>query len=144
VARAILAGFNKHYHLFREAARQAKRHFENADWAAMRELSRERIQMYDRRVQEAVESVLTAYPQAAHEESLWPAIKLAYIGLLHEHRQPECAETFYNSSPARCCTDATTATSSSSGARRSQPSTWRARRRPIAVTIPAARACARR
>ena len=97
VARAILAGFDKHYHLFREAARQAKRYFEGADWVAMRDLARERIQMYDRRVQEAVEAVLEAYPQAAHEESLWPAIKLAYIGLLHEHRQPECAETFYNS-----------------------------------------------
>ena len=97
VARAILAGFDKHYRLFREAARQAKRHFEAADWGAMRELARERIQMYDRRVHEAVEAVRKAYPQAERDESLWPAIKLAYIGLLHEHRQPECAETFYNS-----------------------------------------------
>ena len=53
--------------------------------------------MYDRRVNEAVESVRGTYPQAERDESLWPAIKLAYIGLLHEHRQPECAETFYNS-----------------------------------------------
>ena len=97
VARAILAGFDRHYRLFREAARQAKRHFESADWAAMRTLARERIQMYDRRVNEAVESVRETYPQAERDESLWPAIKLAYIGLLHEHRQPECAETFYNS-----------------------------------------------
>jgi isocitrate dehydrogenase kinase/phosphatase len=97
VARAILAGFDKHYRLFREAARQAKRHFEAADWGAMRELARERIQMYDQRVHEAVEAVRKAYPQAERDESLWPAIKLAYIGLLHEHRQPECAETFYNS-----------------------------------------------
>jgi len=97
VARAILAGFDKHYRLFREAARQAKRHFEAADWSSMRELARERIQMYDRRVHEAVEVVRKAYPQAERDESLWPAIKLAYIGLLHEHRQPECAETFYNS-----------------------------------------------
>ena len=97
VARAILAGFDKHYRLFREAARQAKRHFEAADWAAMQTLARERIQMYDRRVNEAVESVRGTYPQAERDESLWPAIKLAYIGLLHEHRQPECAETFYNS-----------------------------------------------
>jgi len=97
VARAILAGFDKHYRLFREAARQAKRHFEAADWSAMRVLARERIQMYDRRVHEAVEAVRKAYPQAERDESLWPAIKLAYIGLLHEHRQPECAETFYNS-----------------------------------------------
>ncbi|HUJ87864.1 MAG TPA: bifunctional isocitrate dehydrogenase kinase/phosphatase [Burkholderiales bacterium] len=97
VARAILAGFDKHYRLFREAARQAKRHFEAADWSAMRKLARERIQMYDRRVHEAVETVRADYPQAERDESLWPAIKLAYIGLLHEHRQPELAETFYNS-----------------------------------------------
>ena len=63
----------------------------------MRDLARERIQMYDRRVQEAVDLLLARYPDAAKDESLWPAIKLAYIGLLHEHRQPECAETFYNS-----------------------------------------------
>ncbi|MFZ1910330.1 MAG: bifunctional isocitrate dehydrogenase kinase/phosphatase [Burkholderiales bacterium] len=97
VARAILAGFDKHYRLFREAARQAKRHFEAADWSAMRKLARERIQLYDQRVHEAVEMVRASYPQAERDESLWPAIKLAYIGLLHEHRQPECAETFYNS-----------------------------------------------
>jgi isocitrate dehydrogenase kinase/phosphatase len=97
VARTIRAGFDKHYRLFREAARQAKRHFEQADWAAMRALARERIQMYDRRVHEAVETVRGAFPQAERDESLWPAIKLAYIGLLHEHLQPECAETFYNS-----------------------------------------------
>ena len=63
----------------------------------MRGLARERIQMYDRRVREAVEALLERFPQAARDESLWPAIKLAYIGLLHDHKQPECAETFYNS-----------------------------------------------
>ncbi|MDA8107041.1 MAG: bifunctional isocitrate dehydrogenase kinase/phosphatase [Betaproteobacteria bacterium] len=97
VARTILAGFDKHYGLFRAAARQAKRHFERADWAAMLALARERIQMYDQRVHEGVETVRRAFPQAERDESLWPAIKLAYIGLLHEHLQPECAETFYNS-----------------------------------------------
>jgi isocitrate dehydrogenase kinase/phosphatase len=97
IARCILAGFDKHYRLFREAAVQAKALFESADWAAMRELARERIQMYDRRVQEGVDALLERFPQAARDESLWPAIKLAYIPLLHEHMQPECAETFYNS-----------------------------------------------
>jgi len=63
----------------------------------MRRLARERIQMYDQRVQEAVDLLLARFPDAAKDESLWPGIKLAYIGLLHEHQQPECAETFYNS-----------------------------------------------
>jgi len=97
VARTIREGFNRHYRLFREAAVRAKRLYESADWPAMQELSRERIRMYDDRVHETVDTVLQAYPRAETDEALWPAIKLAYIGLLQEHRQPECAETFYNS-----------------------------------------------
>jgi isocitrate dehydrogenase kinase/phosphatase len=97
VARAILEGFDKHYRLFREASVRARALFERAAWAQMHELARERIQMYDLRVQEAVEALLDRYPEAELDESLWPAIKLAYIGLLHDHSQPECAETFYNS-----------------------------------------------
>ncbi|HYR34891.1 MAG TPA: bifunctional isocitrate dehydrogenase kinase/phosphatase [Burkholderiales bacterium] len=97
IARCILAGFDRHYHLFREAAVQAKGLFEHAAWAEMRELARRRIQMYDLRVEEGVRALLDRFPEAEVDESLWPSIKLAYIGLLHEHRQPECAETFYNS-----------------------------------------------
>ncbi|MGH8691168.1 MAG: bifunctional isocitrate dehydrogenase kinase/phosphatase [Burkholderiales bacterium] len=96
VAGAILAGFDRHYRLFRGAAAHAQRLFERAAWAEMRALARERIQMYDKRVEEAVAELRARFPEAG-DETLWPAIKLAYIGLLHEHRQPECAETFYNS-----------------------------------------------
>jgi isocitrate dehydrogenase kinase/phosphatase len=63
----------------------------------MQALARERIQMYDQRVQEAVDALLERFPEVPRDESLWPAIKAAYIGLLQDHRQPECAETFYNS-----------------------------------------------
>jgi isocitrate dehydrogenase kinase/phosphatase len=101
IAHAILTGFDRHYRLFREAAREAKRLFECADWAGLRELARQRITMYDRRVRESVEAMLQRFPEAESDESLWPAIKLAYIPLLHEHRQPECAETFFNSVACR-------------------------------------------
>jgi isocitrate dehydrogenase kinase/phosphatase len=97
IARTILAGFDRHYGLFRQAAVRAKGLYERAAWTAMRILARERIQMYDQRVDEAVRALIDRYPEAEVDETLWPAIKLAYIGLLHEHRQPECAETFYNS-----------------------------------------------
>ena len=63
----------------------------------MQALARERIQMYDTRVEEAVRALLDRFPEAEVDESLWPSIKIAYIGLIHEHKQPECAETFYNS-----------------------------------------------
>jgi isocitrate dehydrogenase kinase/phosphatase len=71
--------------------------FERAAWPQLRSLARERIQMYDKRVEEAVAELRSRFPEAERDETLWSGIKLAYIGLLHEHRQPECAETFYNS-----------------------------------------------
>jgi isocitrate dehydrogenase kinase/phosphatase len=63
----------------------------------MQALARSRIQMYDTRVDEAVRALTDRYPEAETDESLWPAIKAAYIDLIQDHKQPECAETFYNS-----------------------------------------------
>ena len=70
--------------------------FERAAWHELQALARERIQMYDKRVDEAVADLRASFP-GAEDEALWPAIKSAFIGLIHDHRQPECAETFYNS-----------------------------------------------
>ena len=97
IACTILEGFDKHYRLFRQASIDAKALFERGAWAQMRELARKRIGMYDTRVEEAVRALLDRFPEAEVDESLWPAIKLAYLNLLYDHKQPECAETFYNS-----------------------------------------------
>ena len=97
IAQTIVDGFDKHYRIFRETSVHAKERFERADWGAVREASEARIQMYDRRVAEAVAELSERFPKAGDDQSLWPRIKLAYIGLLYEHMQPECAETFYNS-----------------------------------------------
>lgn len=101
IARAILQGFDKHYRLFRELSAAAKDRFERAAWDEGRAAARERIKMYDRRVVEATQTILARYPQTEHDENLWRQVKLAFIGLLYEHRQPECAETFYNSVACR-------------------------------------------
>jgi isocitrate dehydrogenase kinase/phosphatase len=101
IARTILDGFDKHYRLFRESGARAKYHFVRGWWASMREASVNRIQMYDRRVVEAVEVLHERFADVVRDETLWPEIKVAYIALLHEHRQPECAETFYNSVACR-------------------------------------------
>jgi isocitrate dehydrogenase kinase/phosphatase len=97
IARTILDGFDRHYRLFRATSAHAKERWERADWAGVREASRARIDMYDQRVREGVEAVHLALEGAVIEEALWPAIKRAFIGMLHEHMQPECAETFFNS-----------------------------------------------
>ncbi len=101
IAEAILEGFDKHYRLFRGASRTARERFERADWAEGREASKTRIEMYDQRVREAVLNVRERFPAAGADESLWPHIKAAFIGLLYDHHQPECAETFYNTVACR-------------------------------------------
>ncbi|HEX6944975.1 MAG TPA: bifunctional isocitrate dehydrogenase kinase/phosphatase, partial [Casimicrobiaceae bacterium] len=99
IAQALLEGFDKHYALFRECARAAKRHFEDGDFLAISHLARERIDFYDRRVAETAERVEREFTGATgtSADAVWARVKLHYIGLLIEHRQPECAETFFNS-----------------------------------------------
>ncbi len=101
IARAILEGFNKHYSLFRYVAQQAKSRFEHGDWQTMRESARQRIDFYDQRVLEAVTRIERNFDLQALEDEerdiLWQAVKMHFVALLADHRQPECAETFFNS-----------------------------------------------
>ena len=101
VAQAILNGFDRHYKLFRQYSREGKECFEHADWARAGKVSRERIEGYEKRVSETVETILNTYPDAAERSELWPRIKIVFIGKLIDHLQPECAETFYNSVACR-------------------------------------------
>ncbi|MEI7443696.1 MAG: bifunctional isocitrate dehydrogenase kinase/phosphatase [Burkholderiales bacterium] len=97
IAEAILAGFDRHYALFRYNAQQAKSRYEAADWHAIRHLARERIDFYDARVREAVQRIEREFNAAELADGNWNQVKRHYVALLAEHRQPELAETFFNS-----------------------------------------------
>lgn len=97
IARTILDGFDKHYRLFRQASQRARRHFETADWSTAQQAARERIDYYDQRVQECVHVLQGDYAPEELTDRVWPEIKLHYIGQLAGHKQPELAETFFNS-----------------------------------------------
>ena len=105
IARAIRDGFDLHYRLFRTVARQAKSRFEQGDWAGMRAAAAERIAFYDQRVREACARIERDFDLStlsdAQDEALWLAVKQQYAALLADHRQPECAETFFNSVSTR-------------------------------------------
>jgi isocitrate dehydrogenase kinase/phosphatase len=101
VAQTILDGFDRHYSLFRDYSREGKDCFEHADWARAAQVSRERIQGYEKRVAETVEIIHREYPDARERSDLWPRIKIQFIGKLMDHLQAECAETFYNSVACR-------------------------------------------
>lgn len=100
IAHTILEGFNTHYRTFRYVSQQAKAHFENGDWQWLQDAVRDRIAFYDRYVQEAVERLRNEYNVGQIENTDWALIKQQYTALLTDHKQPECAETFFNSV---CC-----------------------------------------
>ncbi|ALK95010.1 isocitrate dehydrogenase [Massilia sp. WF1] len=97
IARTILDGFDRHYSLFRQASQAAKTYFEQADWSTAQRAARERIDFYDRRVQECVQSLEDEYAPEEFNDGTWRETKLHYIGLLTGHKRPELAESFFNS-----------------------------------------------
>ena len=97
IARALLDGFDRHYRLFSETNQAAQRRFEQGDWHGQQRAVRERIEFYDQRVHEAKSRLLTEFAADTLPVAVWLQVKLLYIGLLVGHRQPELAETFFNS-----------------------------------------------
>jgi isocitrate dehydrogenase kinase/phosphatase len=97
IAKAMLDGFDRHYTLFRQASADAKHRFEVADWHGQQRAQRERIEYYDLRVDEGAERLQREFQASELPADTWQQVKLHYIGLLTDHLQPECAETFFNS-----------------------------------------------
>lgn len=99
LAGVILAGFDKHFRIFNEHTALAAKLFEKANWKEIQQNSRERIQIYDRRIEECAEklgNILTGHVEYL-DESLWREVKQKYAELLKLHPQPKLAESFYNS-----------------------------------------------
>src|ERR1700694_1685843 len=101
IAQVTLDGVNRHYELFRDCARLAKSYFEAGNWLAIGHVSGDRIDFYDRRVVETVARLELDFGCASIDDSRWAEVKRHYIALLIDHKQPECAETFFNSVSCR-------------------------------------------
>ena len=97
IARALIEGFDRHYRLFSQTNLAAQGRFERADWHGQQRAQRERIEFYDKRVKEAAERLQREFQAGSLPMDVWQQVKLHYIGLLVNHRQPELAETFFNS-----------------------------------------------
>jgi isocitrate dehydrogenase kinase/phosphatase len=97
IAQVMIEGFNKHYRLFRECSVGAKARYESADWRGVQQAVKDRIAFYDARVLETIERLHREFAVGGIDDAVWQRAKLYYIGLLVEHKQPELAETFFNS-----------------------------------------------
>lgn len=113
VAQLILQGFDRHYSLFRYSAQRAKVLFESANWQGIQQLSRERIEYYDMRVRECAALLVPTLKNTAltpradiselslEQQQFWQKVKTKFSHALAGHKQPECAETFFNSVSCR-------------------------------------------
>ncbi len=97
VADAMIEGFNRHYRNIRLYGQQAKTLFESARWLDVQTAVRDRIRSYDERVDDNVARLREEFGADHIDDQTWQQIKLYYIGLLVNHKQPELAETFFNS-----------------------------------------------
>jgi len=97
IASTILEGFNHHIELFSEITQSAKTRFEQCQWAEVQEAAKKRTDFYELRVSETLKTLNQNYQLTTLDDKLWLNVKVAYMGILTSHKQPELAETFYNS-----------------------------------------------
>jgi isocitrate dehydrogenase kinase/phosphatase len=100
IAKTIIAGFDNHYRIFRDSCRKAKLRFEGQDWQAEQAAVRDRIKYYDERVHETVQTLRHAFSVETLADETWQQVKHEFINRLINHKQPELAESFFNSV---CC-----------------------------------------
>lgn len=97
IAETIRSGFDSHYRRYRETTAGARQRFEDADWAGVQRVARERIGYYDRHVRGTIAELGREFAIRDLDEPLWRRVKVEYLRLLPRHPQPELAETYYNS-----------------------------------------------
>jgi len=97
MAQAMMDGFNRHYRLFRTESARAKHRFETQDWHGQQRAQRERIEFYDLRVKECSRRLEGEFAASRQPMAVWQQMKLLYVGMLIDHKQPELAESFFNS-----------------------------------------------
>src|SRR5262249_53770222 len=101
IAALLVSGFDENYRRFRQISALAKERFEAADWAAVGQAVRDRIQLEDEQVDRTAEELRTAFQSAPLDAAAWRRGKLHFVELLVDHKQPELAEPFFNSVSTR-------------------------------------------
>ncbi len=96
-SRKILAGFDKHYRAFQQASVQAKSRFDRREWQQLFDDYKARLYFYDKQVKRFCLDLKKELNTDMFDEEVWINTKRAYINLTSNYKQPELAETFYNS-----------------------------------------------
>lgn len=97
VAYQIISGFDKNFRWYSRITRGAQKRFEEGQWAATQQATKERITIYEQSLSDVVAELYQLIEVHQQDNIFWKALKDAYSLLLDGHPQFELAETFYNS-----------------------------------------------
>ncbi|UYM15161.1 bifunctional isocitrate dehydrogenase kinase/phosphatase [Endozoicomonas euniceicola] len=97
LARAILAGFESMFAEFLNITLGAQSRFERAAWQEVQDAMRQRLQVYENKVELVCAAVrVIAYRELDHSD-VWQRAKNDYAQLVADHENALIAQTFFNS-----------------------------------------------
>ncbi|OTA18994.1 bifunctional isocitrate dehydrogenase kinase/phosphatase [Xenorhabdus beddingii] len=97
IAQTILQGFDAQYGRFLEVTSGAQQRFERADWHAVQQAMKKRINLYDHHVGLVVEQLKRIHGSLQDDEDYIAEVKAVYTLLLPDYPRFEIAESFFNS-----------------------------------------------
>jgi isocitrate dehydrogenase kinase/phosphatase len=97
LAAAVYAAFAAWHAEFSGMTRRARGRFARREWLAARADATERLELYAVRVRRVVNALLAAVETAGPDDTLWRAVKEAFIARADGRPDAELAETFFNS-----------------------------------------------
>jgi isocitrate dehydrogenase kinase/phosphatase len=96
-ARQIVAAFARYNAEFRAITRRAPQRFDARDWKGGQRDAVERIELYERFVNQTVAELRGALGAAAHERALWREIREEFATQIAALPDPEFTKTFFSS-----------------------------------------------
>jgi isocitrate dehydrogenase kinase/phosphatase len=96
-ADVICRALDAHQDRVRELTRWVKRRFEDQDWAGIRRVTVERVDLPNETISDTVEALREQLGDPIDDRRTWAALKQAYTGLILGRDDFEIAQTFFNS-----------------------------------------------
>lgn len=96
IARIILDGFNDYRKKFHAITLDAQGNFEKAEWHAIQEQSKYRIELYDEFSQQVVQQLDQELGREDFEIERWADVKASFVELIRNRPDLELAETVFN------------------------------------------------
>ena len=96
-ARRIVAAFARYNYEFRAITQRAPQRFDSRDWRGSQSDAVERIELYDRCVNQTIAELQLALGAAAHSRALWREVRAEFAAQITSLPDTEFTKTFFSS-----------------------------------------------